>query len=168
MWSRANCTFDEIERAEKISSAYKKGLFLLGYGACSRKKLKFKLKTKGFDEEIASEATDMLSAQGFLNENSDALHEAELCLSKLWGKKRIIAQLYTKGFSDEAVRAVEDYLADIDFVENCKLLIERSYKRQLRSALGDRNAMMKFAATLGRMGYSFSEIKEASSYVASD
>lgn len=160
--------FDEIERAEKIASAYKKGLYLLGYGACSRKKLKFKLKTKGFDDEVANEAVEMLMAVGYLNENSDALREAELGLSKLWGKKRIIAQLYAKGFSDDAVRSAADFLEDIDFIENCALLIKRNYMRQLNSALGDKNAMMKLVATLSRMGYSFSEIKEASDMVASD
>ena len=110
----------------------------------------------------------MLSALGYLNENSDAIRETEICLSKLWGKKRIIAQLYAKGFSDDAVRSAADFLEDIDFIENCALLIKRNYMRQLNSALGDKNAMMKLVATLSRMGYSFSEIKEASDMVASD
>lgn len=163
-----NVRFDEIERAEKISSAYKKGLFLLGYGALSRKKLKYKLKTKGFDDEISAEAVDMLYEHGYLDEKSDALREAELCVSKLWGKKRIIAHIYSKGFSDEAVKEVSVYLEDIDFAENCRLLIERSYKRQFLEALDDKNALMKLFASLERMGYSFSEIKEASEEIASD
>ena len=69
---------------------------------------------------------------------------------------------------DEAVKEVSLYLEDIDFTENCKLLIERSYKRQFDAALEDRAALMKLVASLERMGYSFSEIKEASEEIASD
>ena len=59
--------FDEIAHASDVASAYKKGLFLLGYGACSEKKLKFKLRTKGYSEQIAGEAVEMICAAGLLS-----------------------------------------------------------------------------------------------------
>lgn len=160
--------FDEIERASDICSAYKKGLNLLGYGACSEKSLYYKLKTRGFENDICSEAVAMLSRSGYLNENSDARREAERCIAKLWGKKRIISHLYSKGFGDEAVKDVYDVISEADFVENCKKLILRDHKRQLALAQSDEKEKQKLFASLVRMGYSFSEIKEASAGITAD
>ena len=159
--------FDEIAHAADIASAYKKGLFLLGYGACSEKKLKFKLKTKGFSEGISNEAVEMLVRAGYIDEKSDAERELEKCLSKLWGKKRIIAHLYTKGFATSAIDEASKVLDTVDFVENCRKLILKDHKDQLEAAREDIALMTKLCATLQRMGYSFSEIKEASE-IASD
>ena len=160
--------FDEIERASDICSAYKKGLNLLGYGACSEKSLYHKLKTRGFEGDICSEAVAMLSQGGYLNENNDARREAERCIAKLWGRKRIISHLYSKGYNDEAIRDVYDVLSETDFVENCKRLILRDHKRQLASAYADEKEKQRLFASLVRMGYSFSEIKEASAGMTAD
>ena len=154
--------FDEIARAADIASAYKKGLFLLGYGACSERKLKFKLRTKGFSEDVSSEAVKMLVCAGCIDEKSDAVREAEKCLSKLWGRKRIIAHLYTKGFAASAVNEACTVLDGVDFTENCRKLIEKEHKEQLAAAKEDIALMAKLCAALQRMGYSFSEIREAS------
>lgn len=160
--------FDEIERASLICSAYKKGLNLLGYGACSEKSLYHKLKTRGFEGDICGEAVAMLSRSGYINENGDAQRETERCIAKLWGKKRIISHLYSKGFADEAVKEVYDLLETVDFVENCQRLILRDHKRQLASAYVDEKEKQKLFASLVRMGYSFSEIKEASAGITAD
>ena len=121
--------FDEIERAADIASAYKKGLFLLGYGACSEKKLKFKLRTKGFSEDISSEAVELLVDAGYINEKNDAEREIEKCLSKLWGRKRIIAHLYTKGFASGVINEALRALDAVDFVENCRKLIVKDQEK---------------------------------------
>jgi len=154
--------FDEIARAADVASAYKKGLFLLGYGACSEKKLKFKLRTKGFGEDVSSKAVEMLVRAGCIDEKSDAEREVEKCLAKLWGKKRIVAHLYTKGFAANAVNEACLRLDDVDFTENCRKLILKEHKEQLIAAKEDIAIMAKLCAALQRMGYSFSEIREAS------
>lgn len=154
--------FDEIVYLSNICSAYKKGLFLLGYGACSEKNLIYKLKTKGFEEEYSKIAASMLSEHGYINENDDAMREVDKCLSKLWGKRRIISHLYSKGFTNEAIQNAVEYINGIDFIENCERLIRKDHARQLDDATKDVNAYRKLCASLSRMGYSFSEIKEAS------
>ena len=160
--------FDEIEEASKICSAYKKGLFLLGYGASSEKKLHYKLRTKGFDNEISSRAVKMLAKKGYIQEENDAEREAERCLSKLWGKKRILTHLYSKGFSDSAVKKAALLLEEVDFAENCKEIILKSHMAQFKEAISDPNETNKLVASLVRMGYSFSQIREASERIASD
>ncbi len=160
--------FDEIAHAANICSAYKKGLFLLGYGACSEKSLIYKLRTKGFDNAISCEAVAMLSAEGYINEDDDAVREAERCITKFWGRKRILSHLYSKGYSAASIRYAQEYLDNVDFINNCALLINKSYRKQFELAKKDPNTKAKLVNALVRMGYTFSEIKEASATYAAD
>ena len=153
--------YEEIVRASKIAAAYKKGLVFLGYGSHSKKTLYYKLKSRGFDDDSANEAILMLCQNGYVNEDSSCLREAEKCLSKLWGKKRIISHLHSKGFSEISISEALDELGEIDYTENCKKLILRDHKRSLAVAREDKAATSKLIASLSRMGYSFSEIKSA-------
>ena len=151
--------FDAVSRAAIVWSATKKGMTLLGYGASSEKALRIKLTTKGFEREIAEEAVASLVSMGLMNATDDATELAEKLLSKLWGRKRIIAGLYEKGYSSEDVATAMNALDDmnIDFAENCRLLIEKRYG----GVPDDTNARRKLFAALTRYGYSSFEIKEA-------
>ena len=103
----------------------------------------------------------MLSRSGYVNEDNSCVREAEKCLSKLWGKKRIVSHLYSKGFSEISIHQALDELGEIDYTENCKKLILRDHKRALSTVREDKAATSKLIAALARMGYSFSEIKSA-------
>lgn len=153
--------YEEIVRAADICSAYKKGLSLLSYSDCSQKKLYYKLKSRGFEDEITSEAVAMLSYKGYLDDGTACIRETEKCLKKLWGKNRIISHLYSKGFNDTAVKEATLIFNDVDFTENCKKLILRDYKRRLSEATDDKAAMTKLIAALIRMGYTNFEIRSA-------
>ena len=153
--------YEEIVRASKIAAAYKKGLVFLGYGSHSKKTLYYKLKSRGFEDESINEAILMLSHSGYLNEDSSCVREAEKCILKLWGKKRIVSHLYSKGFSEISIKEALDELGEIDYTENCKKLILRDHKHTLSTACEDKAAMSKLIAALTRKGYSFSEIKSA-------
>ena len=83
------------------------------------------------------------------------------CIQKLWGKKRIVSHLYTKGFDQKAVANALDELQNVDYVENCKRLLLRDHKRQIAAIKEDSSQLSKLIASLYRMGYSFSEIKSA-------
>ena len=153
--------YESIVRAAKIAAAYKKGLIFLGYGSHSKKTLYYKLKSRGFEDESINEAILMLSRSGYVNEDNSCVREAEKCLSKLWGKKRIVSHLYSKGFSEISIHQALDELGEIDYTENCKKLILRDHKRALSTVREDKAATSKLIAALARMGYSFSEIKSA-------
>ena len=153
--------YEEIARAASVAAAYKKGLVSLGYGSHSKKTLYFKLKSRGFEDDIINEAIAMLTREGYINEDSSCLREAEKCIAKLWGKKRIASHLYSKGFSESAINEAFLELGEIDYTENCRKLILRDHKRGLAAAREDKAGMSKLIAALTRMGYSFSEIKSA-------
>ena len=152
--------YDSVEQAAETWSATKKGIFLLGYGSCSKKSLRSKLLSKGFGKDAASAAVSELVSMGLLNEKKDASHEAQKCADKLWGKQRIASALYEKGYSAEAVEYALVTLQDsnVSFVQNCRRLIEKRYG----SLPSDKAQRQKAVAALMRYGYSISEIKEAS------
>ncbi len=151
--------YDTVSREAEIWSATKKALFMLSYGACSKKALRTKLVAKGFEKEIAAEAVSALAERGLLRENDDAARVAEKMLAKLWGKRRIVSGLYEKGYSAEAVASAVCALEDsgVDFVENCRKLIKTRYSFDPT----DRQSVNKVFSALSRYGYSASEIKQA-------
>ena len=153
--------YEEIVRAANIRSAYKKGLNLLGYSSSSKKNLYYKLRSRGFEDDITEEAIEMLVRDRYVDENDACTREAERCIQKLWGRKRIVSHLYSKGFSEHTVREALEELSEVDYTENCKKLLLRNHKKQLASIGEDRVQMTKLVASLERMGYSFSEIKSA-------
>ena len=152
-------TVDAVEHAANVWAATKKGILLLGYGAVSPRAMRAKLVSKGFDKAVAEEASAELVAMGVIAPKSDASALARRCVLKLWGRKRIAAELYEKGYSSDAVDAAMAFLDDsqIDFVENCCDLIKKRYD----SLPDDPTERKKLYAALCRYGYSSSEIKQA-------
>ncbi len=160
--SKGRCdtdTYDDVAHASEVWCAAKKGIVLLGYGACSEKALRIKLVSKGFDKKCAAEAVEELVAKGLLRAEDDAARVAQKMAEKLWGKKRIMSALYEKGYSSDAVAAAIEGLedAEVDFVGNCRALIEKRYPRFPEDA----RERLKMLAALQRYGYSLLEIKAA-------
>ena len=148
---------ESLEYEAEVCSAVKRGMYILGYGACSRKNMILKLRSKGFSRESAEDASDYLLSLGYIKEEEDAIREAERCLKKLWGKRRISAFLYEKGYSEEAINSALDSLENVDFSELCAELISKKFGR----VSNDPESIRKLFASLTRYGYSSSEIKSA-------
>lgn len=152
-------TYDSVAYAARVHAALRKGLLMLGYGACSSGRLRRKLIAKGIHPEIAAEAVDILLADGYLCDGDNAQREAEKGVAKGWGKRRILSSLYDKGYSDGAVRSamlsLED--AEIDFVSMCA----EQMARRLSALPETPEERQKLFAAMARLGYSTSEIKEA-------
>ena len=151
--------YDEVSYYGKLYEACKQAMNFLAYGDCSRRKLISKLRGKGVEPEIAEEAVSELETKGYINDIANAAREAERCARKLWGRRRISAALYEKGYGEEASRkaifALED--AGIDFTENCAELISKRYKGLPK----DPKEKAKLFASMTRYGYSASEINSA-------
>lgn len=151
--------YDEIAYASEIWGAVKKGTALLGYGACSQKAMRIKLVSKGFSKSVTEEAVAELTALGLMRPAEDASREAQKLVAKLWGKKRIVSELYEKGYDAEAVAAALNTLEDmgIDYAENCRNLIIKRYG----DVPEDMAQRRKLYAALQRYGYTLSDIREA-------
>ena len=151
--------FEEIEHASRVCTAKNKALFLLGYGASSPKNLARKLVMKGISKDIATDAVKELLADGFLDPREDARREAEKCVSKLLGRKRITATLFEKGYTERDIKyALASIEADgVDYIELCAERIRRS-----GTAIPDTpDEKRKLVSKLERYGFTLTEIKEA-------
>ena len=137
----------------------KKAIFLLGYGACSKKRLCDKLRAKGFEKSIAAEAADEIEAMGLLDAEEDAAREAEKCFRKHLGRRRIASDLFSKGYCEESVKKALLSLdeAGCDYAESCSDYIKRKYPLPPSS----QNELKKIYASLLRRGFTSEEIKKA-------
>ena len=117
--------FSVLEEKGRIYSAFSYGMYLLEYGECSRKKLVYKLTQKGHDRESAETAADMLVQAGYIDEY-ELVHSAMLhaCRDKCYGRRRIIAELYEKGFDREVVQeAFRLFEGELDYDEAKRKLL---------------------------------------------
>ena len=153
--------YDLLKGEARICAAYKRALYILGYGSCSMRAMVSKLVAKGFDKSDASVAVERLEARGLLVEENNARREAERCAAKLWGEIRIVSHLRSKGYSDEVVNdalfALED--SGVDFEASCVKLVES--KCHGKSLPSERSEMQKLIASVMRYGYSSGEVKHA-------
>lgn len=148
---------EEIEQAAQLSAAYTRALTILAYGANSAQALVLKLRQRGFDEPTARSAVDLLRQRGYLREQNDARREAERCLAKGWGRRRIEQYLRQRGYGAEATLSAVDELGDIDDESRCAAMARR------KSAFPpqDIKEKQKLIAYLLRQGYDMSVIRHA-------
>lgn len=114
---------DERRRARKAA------LGALAYGDNSCRRLFQKLRQKGISAEIAEATVSDMVSEGFLSE-ARQLENAVLSLSahKLFGPYRILADLISKGYQGEDIRAAIRAAierGDVDFQANAKRLLEK-------------------------------------------
>lgn len=117
--------FSVLEEKGRIYSAYSYGMYLLGFGECSRKKLVYKLEQRGHDRESACRAADMLAEAGYIDEY-ELVHSAMLhaCHDKCYGRRRIIGELYEKGFDRETIQeAFRLFEGELDYEEAKRKLL---------------------------------------------
>ena len=149
--------YDRIEAASALCQAVRHGEYLLSFGANTRQMLVQKLQKKGYTRDVATQAAERLAEMGLIDEKRDLSREIEKCLRKLWGSKRIAAHLWSRGFDSETMAMLPSALEEIDFVSNCAALIRKHYGALPEDTDGQR----RMIASLGRYGYSLSEIREA-------
>lgn len=149
--------FDLLEKYSKECLAIRKGSDLLSYSSSSRKRLVQRLRSKGIDRDSAENAASYLQKAGAINEEFDVEYQVNLCLKKLWGKRRIYQDLLTKGYEKEYVENAISNITKEQMIENCVLLINKKHK----AIPNDPNVRKKIVGSLARYGYTFDEIKSA-------
>ncbi len=133
--------------------ALARSLKILSYSSHSKAALVRKLCTYDFSREIAVRAANGIEASGELNEMKQASHLCDYFLAhKYWGKKRVAAELMSRGYGREVVMNVLNETPEERFIENLEKLVER---RPVPEEKGERD---KYLSALSRMGYSMSDI----------
>jgi SOS response regulatory protein OraA/RecX len=151
---------DAVEAAAQVSAAYTRALTILAYGANSAQALILKLRQRGFDAAVSQEAVSLLCERGYLREESDAGREAERCLAKGWGRRRIESYLRQRGYTKEAADLAMKELEDTDEGERCA----KAARRKSCTAPDDEKEKQKLIAYLIRQGYDMTTIRHALSF----
>ena len=151
----------EIKKYSDITHAVQKAYGCISCSPCSEKMLVAKLCRKGIEREYAVTAADFVRDKGYIDEVKLALRECERCLDKYWGYQRIIYKLKSSGYNSEAIGAADDFLATIDFEENCRQLLEKKYLKSTDVVPVREKEIEKIFRSLQNYGYSGREIKKA-------
>lgn len=160
LFIRQNQEMDEDEFClleEKINTrrAYNYCVSLLSRREHTEKELRDKLIQKGYSEQSFA-AVEKLSQQGYVSDERFAsCYAAELKNLKGYGKRRIEQELRRKGVSRDIIMST---LEEIDFDDGRILDVIR---RKYRHCFDDEKSRRRAINGLMRLGYSFSEIKDA-------
>lgn len=152
---------DEEELAQlksRVNSrrAFNKAIELISRREHSRKEIITKLTQRDYGE-VANEIADELESLGYLNDERFAhMYAKELKQRKAMGKRRISQELYTKGISRDIIQNVLDEIEENPYEEIIEI-ISRKYYRYL----GDEKGRNRTVNGLVRLGYSYSDIKNA-------
>ena len=168
-WIRLGLAEGEVSREDMKALLYeeekyratKKALDILAFGRNSVRTLALKLRHRNFSPKICDEVAEMLKQKGYIREDEDVVREAELCVEKHWGMRRILMQLHQKGYDNDAIAIAKEYLAEVDFVELCADLIRKEFGT-LPKEESERNRVI---AAVVRYGYSMTEIKNAAKII---
>ena len=142
---------------EEKYRATKKAFDILAFGRNSARTLALKLRHRNFSPRVCDEVAEMLKQKGYIREDEDVVREAEACVDKYWGMRRILMHLHEKGYDNSAIGTAREYLAEVDFPALCAKLIRDKYRLLPR----DEAERQKIFAALVRYGYSTTEIRKA-------
>ena len=139
--------------------AFNYAVSLLSKRAHSEHEILIKFRQKGITEGI-EQAIEKLKRFGYIDDERFAsLYVSELINIKKYGKRRIEQELYRKGIDRDIIK---DVIEHAEFPEErLHELIRRKYIRYLN----DEKGVSKTVNALVRLGYSYSEIREALSEI---
>lgn len=147
----------ELLDAVSFRRAYNKGLDFLSRRPYGTKELIKKLCEKGHEKKSAEKACERLTELGLLNDEEFARILAnELLERKNYGIKRIKKELSFRGIDREIVENIIDTL-DNDPQSRIIIIIKKKYMNKI----GDEKGKKRAIDALMRLGYSYSDIKNA-------
>lgn len=145
----------ELESTVKTRRAYNCAVSLLSRRDHSESELLRKLREKGFSDG-AEEAISKLKNSGYIDdERFCQVYSSELIRLKGYGRRRVEQELYRKGVSRDIISCVLD---EISFDDD--KLVDIIKKKHL-SKMTDEKGKKKAINALMRLGYSYSEIRDA-------
>lgn len=147
----------ELEYYAEVAKAYSSACSSFAFTQSSYSALFKKLLNKGFPKDICEEAIDCLKKTDFVREDEIALRRAQIFVEKRWGRGRIIMKLREEGFGDGSMSLAKDFLDETDFSAICAEHVLKKYG----GVPEDDHERKLMYASLARMGFSSSDIKQA-------
>ncbi len=157
--------FAALTRAGVMLRAISRTLKILSYSDHSRNALIRKLANFGFERDIAEDAADYAEKHGYINEKEQACRAAEMYVkNKYWGKKRIAAELMSRGYSKESILFAASSITNEEYLNALKKIMRRKFAAATEGTQLSREMLSYFA----RLGYSITEITRATEELSSD
>lgn len=156
-----------FEEAVGSRCAFNSALNSLDYRDHSTREIRQKLMRK-FDVQYVDEAVEKLAELDLINDERYArLYARELFEHKKFGKMRIKSELRARGIAAETANEAVDELFDEEEPDNIERIVDIIEKKYYNK-MNDESGRKKVFAALTRMGYSFSDIREAMSEFSDD
>lgn len=156
-----------FEEAAGSRRAFNSALNSLDYRDHSEKEIRAKLLRK-HDADYVDEAVKKLIELDLVNDERYAENYArELFERKKFGKMRIKSELRAKGISADIANAAVEELFEEEEPDNVQRIVDIIGKRYY-NRMNDEVGRKKVFSALQRMGYSFSDIREAMSEFSDD
>lgn len=156
-----------FEEAVGSRRAFNSALNSLDYRDHSTREIRQKLARK-FDSQYVDEAVEKLTELDLINDDRYArLYARELFEHKKFGKMRIKSELRARGIAADTVNEAVDELFDEEEPDNVERIVDIIEKKYYNK-MNDESGRKKVFAALTRMGYSFSDIREAMAEFSDD
>lgn len=140
--------------------AFNSAMFSLDRRDYSAAEMRRKLIPK-FGEKAADEAVEKLCELNLINDERYAENFVKsLFTYKKYGRNRIKSELYRKGIDSDTAKNALDEVFESEETDNVERIVEIIRKRYYNK-MDSRESRQKVIAALVRLGYSFSDIREA-------
>ncbi|MBQ7044366.1 MAG: regulatory protein RecX [Clostridia bacterium] len=147
--------------------AFNSAMFSLDMRDHSEREIRQKLSRK-YDENSVDTAVEKLIDLGLVNDRRYAeLLTRELFERKRYGKNRVRSELYRKGIASEIVNEVLEEYENENEPDNVQTIVDIIEKKYYNKLI-DEKSRQKVVAALVRLGYSFSDIRQAMREFSSD
>lgn len=140
--------------------AFNSAMFSLDIRDHSEREIRQKLSRK-FDEQSVDSAVEKLIDLGLINDRRYAeLLTRELFERKKYGKSRVRSELFKRGIASDIISEVIDSYEEESQTDNVERIVDIIRKKYYNKMV-DEKSRQKVVAALVRLGYSFSDIRQA-------
>lgn len=140
--------------------AFNSAMFSLDMRDHSEKEIRQKLIRK-YDAQSVDSAVEKLIGLGLINDRRYAeLLTRELFERKKFGKNRVKSELYRRGIAAEIINEVIEAYEEDNDSDNVEKIVDIIRKKYYNKLI-DEKSRQKVVAALVRLGYSFSDIRQA-------
>lgn len=157
----------DFQKAAGSRIAFNSAMFSLDMRDHSVREIKTKLLRK-YDAESVESAVDRLVELGLVNDERYAENFArQLYEYKKYGRNRIKSELYRRGISSDIINNTLDELFEAEEADNVQRIVDIINKKYYNKMI-DENSRRKVFAALMRLGYGYSDIRQAMSEFSDD
>lgn len=166
---------DEINDEELVAfkeaagsrCAFNSAMYSLDIRDHSEKEMRTKLLRK-YDKNSVDNAVEKLLDLGLIDDERYArLYAHDLFEYKKYGRQRIKSELFRKGIACEITNIVLDEIFEDEETDNVKRIVDIINKKYYNK-INDENSRKKVFSALVRLGYGFSDIREAMNNYSDD